>query len=130
MSDGISDGYKMARRAEEEEAHRLQRTASLPTLPPGPDDWHERIAGGYPVTWQMLNELINEDARKHRLETYWCAPSVFSECGLVLRIDPQFGSETLYYPVLRDVAALTKFARGCHEKRKAEDARERLGEPK
>jgi len=130
VSDGISDGYKMAEQAQYKEERRLRRTASLPTLPPGPNDWHERIAGGYPVTWQMLNELINEDARKHGLETYWCAPNVFSRNGLTLRIGVQFGNETLYYPVLRDVAALAKFARECHEKRTAEDARERLGEPK
>ena len=130
MSDGISDGYRMARDAEIEEERRLRRTASLPTIPHGPDDWHDRIAGGYPVTWAMLNELINEDARKHGLETYWCAPNVFSENALILRIDAQFGSETLYCPVLRDVEALQKFARECHEKRKADDARERLGEPR
>ncbi len=78
----------------------------------------------------MLNELINEDARKHGLETYWCAPDSFSKNGLTLRIDAQFGSETLYYPTVRDVEVFAKFARECHEKRKAEDARERLGEPK
>lgn len=106
---------------------RRRRTPSLPTVPHGPDDLHERIAGGWPVSWRMLNELINEDARKHGLETYLCAPNLFSENGLVFKVKARDGLDSLYYPAVRDSAALAKFARDYHENQCAKDARERLG---